>query len=416
MLVLIPKGPVKVSEEVKARPICLLDEAGKSLERIIARKINRWLDDNEDCSLSCNQYGFRRAKSTVDALFRVRELTQSAVDSNGFAIVVGLDIANAFNSIPWNVILDAMEQKRIPCYLRRIVASYLSYKSITYKNNKGRMVEREVLAGVPQGSVLGPLLWNIAFDSVLQLRTESGCHTVCYADDTLIISTSDRLFDAIVKANIQIARVTRQIKKLGLKVAEAKTEAVLFCKKKPVLMPMVRVGSASIQVTDSMKYLGVMVDGSWNFRAHFRYVENKASKVVRALSRLMPNLRGPGERKRHLYATVFTSVVMYASPIWAEAFSSASDKVTRPLRRLQRTIAIRTIACYRTVSFDAVTLLARNPPWPLEASMRSRIYSRISDLKARNEYTANRCGGARRRKLTSCSAMAHLFGQARNLG
>lgn len=129
------------------------------------------------------------------------------------------------------------------------------------------------------------------------------------------------------------------------------------------------------------------MDGSWNFRTHFRYIENKASKVVRALSRLMPNLRGPGERKRQLFAKVLTSVVIYASPVWGEAFSSASDKVTRPLRRFQRTIAIRTIAGYRTVSFDAATLLARNPPWPLEAIMRCRVYSRITDLKARNEYT-----------------------------
>lgn len=55
-------------------------------------------------------------------------------------------------------------------------------------------------------SVLGPFLWNIAFDSVLRLRAEEGCHTVCYADDTLLISTSNSLFQAIVNINIQIAR------------------------------------------------------------------------------------------------------------------------------------------------------------------------------------------------------------------
>ncbi|XP_025271323.1 uncharacterized protein LOC105248286 [Camponotus floridanus] len=152
-------------------------------------------------------------------------------------------------------------------------------------------------------------------------------------------------------------------------------------------MPMVRVGRVNIQLADSMKYLGIMVDGSWNFRSHFCYVESKASRVIRALNRLMPNLRGPGERKRQLFAKVLTSVVMYASPVWAEAFSSASDRVDRPLRRLQRAIAIRMIAGYRTVSYDAATLLARNPPWPLEATMRSRIYNRITDLRARGEYS-----------------------------
>ncbi|GAB1867748.1 Reverse transcriptase [Camponotus japonicus] len=152
-------------------------------------------------------------------------------------------------------------------------------------------------------------------------------------------------------------------------------------------MPLVRVGSANIQVCNSMRYLGVIVDGSWKFRDHLKYIENKATKVVRSLSRIMPNLRGPGERKRRLFATIVTSVVMYAAPVWGETFSTAPDKITRPLRRLQRAIAIRTIAAYRTVSFDAATVLARMPPWRLEAILRYRIYSRITDLKARNEYS-----------------------------
>lgn len=67
-----------------------------------------------------------------------------------------------------------------------------------------------------------------------------------------------------------------------------------------------------------MKYLGVILDSFWNFREHFGYVGTKALKVTRALSRFMPNLRGPGERKRHLYASVITSVMMYAAPFFGE--------------------------------------------------------------------------------------------------
>lgn len=227
----------------------------------------------------------------------------------------------------------------------------------------------------------------MAFDSVLRLVMEEGCNILCYADDTLIVASSSRLFDAVVKANIQAARVLRHINGLGLSVAEAKTEAVLFCKRRPNVMPSVRVGQVDVAVGDTMKYLGVMVDGSWSFRSHFKYIENKVAKVVKALSRVMPNLRGPGERKRRLYATVITSVVMYVAPVWGTVFASAPDRITRPLRRLQRTAAIRTIAGYRTVSFDAATVLARFPPWSLEAFLRVRIHSRITDLVARNVYS-----------------------------
>lgn len=72
---------------------------------------------------------------------------------------------------------------------------------------------------------------------------EEGCYTVCYADDTLLVATSDSLFDAVVHANIQIARVMRHISKLGLSVAENKTEAILFYKKRPMILPLVKVGS-----------------------------------------------------------------------------------------------------------------------------------------------------------------------------
>lgn len=159
-MVLIPKGLAIVPEEIKARPICLLDDVGKILEKVIADRINGWLDDDETRSLSVNQYGFRRARSTVDALFRLQELTQPVIDENGFAVAIGLDIDNAFNSMPWSVILSVMERRGFSVYLRKIVTSYLSCQYIIYKNCSGRMVEREVLAGVPQGSVLGPLLWN----------------------------------------------------------------------------------------------------------------------------------------------------------------------------------------------------------------------------------------------------------------
>jgi len=100
-------------------------------------------------------------------------------------------------------------------------------------------------------------------------------------------------------------------------------------------MPMVKIGNTNIPVGRSMRYLGVIIDGAWNYRDHLKYIETKATKVVRSLSRIMPNLRGPGERKRQLFATVVKSVVMYASPAWGETYASAPGKITRPLRKIQ---------------------------------------------------------------------------------
>lgn len=194
----------------------------------------------------------------------------------------------------------------------------------------GTTVKRRMEAEVPQGSVLGPLLWNLTFDSTLRIDREPGCHIICYADDTLIIATGEDVGVA-AHAGIQTARVLRQIKRLGLK-SERKTEAVIFHGRlKPDNLPSILVGNSRIKLGKSMKYLGIFIDSRWSFTDHFAYVESKVAKVTRALGRLMPNWRGPGENKRQLFAKVVQSVLFYGAPVWSDAFM-ASKRAQRSLR------------------------------------------------------------------------------------
>lgn len=149
------------------------------------------------------------------------------MSTGGVAIAVSLDISNAFNSLPGRVINDALDKRKFPEYLRHIIRDYLSNRSVVYRVRDGFTKRGSMCAGVPQGSVLGPLLWDVAFDPVLRLEQEEGCCTVCYADDTLIVATAAGAFDAALRANIMAARVVRCIKRLGLQVAAEKTEAFL---------------------------------------------------------------------------------------------------------------------------------------------------------------------------------------------
>lgn len=119
----------------------------------------------------------------------------------------------------------------------------------------------------------------------------------------------------------------------------------------------------------------------------------------------MPNLRGPDERKRRLYAIVMTSVMTYAAPVWGEALSSSPFKVLKPLRRLQRMIAIRVIAAYRTVSFDAATLLSRMPPWLLEVLLRNRVYLRIAESKRLGTFCPQEVNNIKKEEYSFNSAV-----------
>ncbi|TLM35211.1 reverse transcriptase family protein, partial [Acinetobacter baumannii] len=107
-LVLLRKEERPADSPAGYRPIVLLDEAGKLLERVVAARIVQHLT-GVGPDLSAEQFGFREGRSTIDAVMRVRALSDEAVGRGGVALAVSLDIANAFNTLPWSVIAGALE-------------------------------------------------------------------------------------------------------------------------------------------------------------------------------------------------------------------------------------------------------------------------------------------------------------------
>lgn len=231
----------------------------------------------------------------------------------------------------------------------------------------------------------------MAFDAVLDTRLEPACYILGYADDTLIVSTAGSVEVAAIRASMQTAAVVHKIQRIDFTVAAEKTKAVLFHgRKKPALFAHIRVGHEHIQVRRSLKYLGVILDSRLRFGDHFTYVAAKASKVACVLGRLMPNLLGPSETKRRLYASVVMSVKIYGALVWCDALAPASALARRrqaPMLRVQRFIALRVISAYRSVSLAAASLLACMLPLYLLAGFYRRTYIRVKELRIHDEWT-----------------------------
>lgn len=126
----------------------------------------------------------------------------------------------------------------------------------------------------------------------------------------------------------------RLIHELGLKISEAKTEAILFSRRGRIGDPRIKVGVTEIIVGNSIKYLGVIMDSRLSFLPHIEYVVAKASGMQRMLGLLMPNLRGPSQARRRLYYNVIMSILLYGAPVWGEVLASPHKQ--RPLKRVQR--------------------------------------------------------------------------------
>ena len=177
-------------------------------------------------------------------------IVDDAVRNGGVVLAVSFDIANAFNSLPWPVIRRALVEKGVPGYLRRVLDGYLSGKWLSYIDRDDQCVESSMRCGVPQGSVLGPTLWNIGYDSVLRIGLPVGCSSICYADDTLLVVRGPSFREAVVRAELGATVVVRAIERLGLKVSIKKTEAVAFAWEVP--RASLRIGDMEIEVRSSI--------------------------------------------------------------------------------------------------------------------------------------------------------------------
>ncbi|KAI5754639.1 hypothetical protein M8J77_010224 [Diaphorina citri] len=127
-LVLLDKGKNSADGKATYRPICLLDSLGKTLEALIRIRIEKRLSGQWD--LSSNQFGFRKGRSTVDAINKVKSLCRAAKGRRKACAMVGVDVRNAFNSTPWDGIIAELKRRKMPPYLINISCSYLSDRKL----------------------------------------------------------------------------------------------------------------------------------------------------------------------------------------------------------------------------------------------------------------------------------------------
>lgn len=377
-LVLLPKEGKPLEDPSSYRPLCMIDTCGKLLEGIICRRLEECIDSAK--GLSETQYGFRKNRSTIGAIKAVIDTAKEAIEgkiwkngSKEYCVVVTLDVKNAFNTAKWGNIVNALSRLSIPTYLLAMVRDYFSNRVLVYDTNVG-IKEHEVTGGVPQGSVLGPLLWNVMYDGVLRLSLPERVKIIGFADDIALVIVAKTVDEAKTVTEGSVCVVRTWLASMGLTLAEQKTEAVLITSRKKTEYIRLHIGGCEINTKDSLKYLGVMIDNRLSFRQHLEYVRVKAVDTCNALCRVMPNTRGPKYLRRRILAGVVGSIILYAAPIWAESGTRNKYCWTK-IASVSRNAALRVCCAYRTVSDDAAFVIAGIIPTDILAREAARIWS-----------------------------------------
>lgn len=381
-LVLLEKPRGEQDAMKTYRPICLLSELAKVYERILKGRLETELERHG--GLHRDQYGFQRGRSTLDAIKRVTEIAKKcnsvSYQNRGFCVLITLDVKNAFNSISWRYILENLERRKINESVLSAVRSYLHDRTIVTDHGQSF----QVTCGVPQGSVLGPVLWNVAYDDILKAEVPTNVTLVAFADDLAIVTEGKSMEEIKYKAEETINIVKEKMKEMGLSIAEQKTEIVILAGRRKLREIEIEVSpDKSVREINAAKYLGVCLDKDLRMTEHIHKQSSKADKLVSALSRLMPRTSGPKNKSRRMYAHVVWSVVLYAAPVWHQALKF--KKYANMLGKINRNLALRISRGYRTISTEALLVMAKVPPMDLLVEERVDLQSGMPRKAARNK-------------------------------
>lgn len=122
-------------------------------------------------------------------------MAETAVIRKRYCALITYDVQNAFNSLYWLDLFEELQRRDIPRYLLRVLYFYFEGRRIAYQT-EGAWHTREIYRGVPQGSIIGPLLWLIYYDPVLRQRMPTGCQLTGFVDDlglTIVVADLETL-------------------------------------------------------------------------------------------------------------------------------------------------------------------------------------------------------------------------------
>lgn len=305
------------------RPISVLPVLSKILEKVLYKRLIEHLDSHE--IISDRQFGFRPKSNTLAATVDLVTKIKSNIDGKNIVLGVFIDFKKAFDTVSHEILLKKLQRIGITGIALKMFESYLRDRSQIVKINEYESTPLPVTYGIPQGSILGPLLFLVYINDVQDLGLQG--HLTLYADDTCLFYFGPKITEIIPRVQQDLDVLFSWLQTNLLTINISKTSYIIFkAKNKQIpLYNKLTINNIPLNEKSNEKYLGLRIDNQLTWQFQIDYLKKK-------LSALMASLRGvvrcfPRKLRLSIYNAMVKSHLIYQIEIWGSASKTRLAKL-----------------------------------------------------------------------------------------
>ena len=273
------------------------------------------------------QFGFRENHSTVHALIYLTEKVRKALDDNCYSCGVFVDLQKAFDTVDHEILLYKLNRGVENDWFKSYLSDRKQFVSINGVNSE----EKNIDYGVPQGSVLGPLLFLLYINDLNNAIKH--CSTIYFADDTSLILKNKSLKRMKKYLNYDLHNLSKWLNANMISLNSSKTELLLFRhpNKSVNYNLKVKINGKLIRPSKVVKYLGLYIDSNLNWNFNTKILAAKLSRSIGMLAKVRHYV--DSDTLKSIYYAIFHSHLSYGSIIWAQ---NSNNRNVKRIMRLQK--------------------------------------------------------------------------------